>query len=88
MLTNLALSLSEAREQHSRLFAFLMVMALLACAMLATMIPAMAQDSNPFSDANDELSQYGMYGLVAGGVILGVIVGVRAGKAIYKSLSS
>lgn len=53
-------------------------------------VPAFAQtaDGNPFSQANSDLLTYGKYGLIAGGVILGLMVGVRAGKALYKTLSS
>lgn len=52
-------------------------------------VPAFAQtDGNPFAAANADLMTYGKYGLIAGGVILGIMVSVRAGKALYKSLSS
>lgn len=53
-------------------------------------VPAFAQDAagNPFAQANSDLLTYGKYGLIAGGVILGIMVGVRAGKALYKTLSS
>ncbi len=73
--------------QDSRVYrvAFAMLSMALMLGLMAA--PSFAQD-NPFTEANDELLQYGTYGLVAGGVILGVIVGVRAGKAIYKTLSS
>jgi hypothetical protein len=56
--------------------------------MMMLAVPAFAQDANPFADANSDLLTYGKYGLIAGGVILGIMVGVRAGKALYKTLSS
>lgn len=54
-------------------------------------VPAFATSDtggNPFAQANSDLLTYGKYGLIAGGVILGIMVGVRAGKALYKTLSS
>ncbi len=80
---------SDLEESRS----YRIAVAFLAVALMAVMFStnAFAQtvdDGNPFNDANDELERYGLYGLVAGGVIMGVIVGVRAGKAIYKTLSS
>ena len=52
-------------------------------------VPAFAQEAgNPFAAANADLLTSGKYGLIAGGIILGIMVGVRAGKALYKTLSS
>lgn len=73
------------RNNLKRIYLFVSMM--IAMALLAA--PAFAQEAgNPFAAANADLLKYGTYGLIAGGVILGIMVGVRAGKALYKSLSS